>query len=172
MDKPKKRKYCKYDADFKKEVLKMLNSDRSVAEVAITMGIGENLLYKWKADEKSRLSPEVSQQNAELEQLGKQLKQTEMERDIKKSVSHFQPSDLRNIYEVVSHLAQSYPQRSICLILEISFSAYYAWVRKESYTQSTHKQTLAKGVKNVFEEHRSRYGAIRISKELQAGNKN
>lgn len=44
------------------------------------MGIGENLLYKWKADEKSRLSPQVSQQNAELELLGKQLKQTEMER--------------------------------------------------------------------------------------------
>jgi putative transposase len=75
---------------------------------------------------------------------------------------------LRNIYEVVFHLAQSYPLRSICLILGISFSAYYAWVRKESYTQSTHKQTLAKEVKDVFEEHRSRYGAIRISKELQA----
>lgn len=90
MDKPKKRKHRKYDADFKKEVLKMLNSDRSVPEVAIAMGIGENLLYKWRADEKSRLSPEVSQQNAELEQLRKQLKQTEMERDIlKKALAIF-----------------------------------------------------------------------------------
>lgn len=75
---------------------------------------------------------------------------------------------MRNIYEVVSHLAQSYPLRSICLILGISFSAYYAWLRKKSYTQSSHKQALAKKVKDVFEEHRSRYGAIRISKELQA----
>ena len=80
MDKAQKRKHRKYDADFKKEVLKMLNSDRSVPEVA--MGIGENLLYKWKAEEKSRLSPEVGQQNAELEQLRKQLKQAEIERDI------------------------------------------------------------------------------------------
>jgi len=54
------------------------------------------------------------------------------------------------------------------LILGISFSAYYAWARKESYTQNPHKQTLAKGVKDVFEEHRSRCGAVRISKELQA----
>ena len=80
MDKAQKRKHRKYDADFKKEVLKMLNSGRSVSEVA--MGIGENLLYKWKAEEKSRLSPEVGQQNAELEQLRKQLKQAEIERDI------------------------------------------------------------------------------------------
>ena len=88
MDKAQKRKHRKYDADFKKEVLKMLNSGRSVSEVA--MGIGENLLYKWKAEEKSRLSPEVGQQNAELEQLRKQLKQAEMERDIlKKALAIF-----------------------------------------------------------------------------------
>ena len=87
---------------------------------------------------------------------------------LKKSVSYFQPSNLRNVYEVVSNLAQSYPVDSICLILGISFSAYYAWARKETYTESAHKQTLAKEFKGVFEEHRSRYGAIRISKELQA----
>jgi transposase len=68
----------------------MLNSDRSVPEVAIAMGIGENLLYKWKADEKSKLSPDVRQQHAELEQLRKQSKQTEMERDIlKKALAIF-----------------------------------------------------------------------------------
>ena len=30
------------------------------------------------------------------------------------------------------------------------------------------KEELSKQVKEVFEEHRSRYGAIRISKELQS----
>jgi putative transposase len=69
---------------------------------------------------------------------------------------------------VISDLFQSYPVRLICSLLGVSFSAYYAWVSKESYNQSLHKQTLAKEVKDVFEEHRSRYGAIRISKEFQA----
>jgi len=54
------------------------------------------------------------------------------------------------------------------LILGISFSAYYAWSRRESHIQSSQKQEAARQVKNIFEEHRSRYGAIRISKELQA----
>lgn len=38
-----------------------------------------------------------------------------------------------------------------------------------TYVLSKSNSELSKQVKEVFEEHRSRYGAIRISKELQAG---
>ncbi|WP_298352379.1 transposase [Runella sp.] len=91
MEKPKvNRKRRKYDENFKLEVLKMVDSGRTVPEVSAAMGIGENLLYKWKADDKSKKSPNLNQQNAELEQLRKQLKQAEMERDIlKKALSIF-----------------------------------------------------------------------------------
>ena len=37
-----------------------------------------------------------------------------------------------------------------------------------SYVLSELKAELSKQVKEVFEEHRSRYGAVRISKELQS----
>ena len=37
-----------------------------------------------------------------------------------------------------------------------------------SYVLSESKAELSKQVKEVFEEHRSRYGALRISKELQS----
>ena len=43
----------KYDVSFKEELLKMVKSRRSVAEVSRKMGIGENLLYNWKSKEKS-----------------------------------------------------------------------------------------------------------------------
>ena len=65
------------------QVLKMTKT-RSVAEVARNMGIGENLLYKWRADEKSKETPSESEANTEIEQLRKQLRQVEMERDILK----------------------------------------------------------------------------------------
>ena len=75
------KKHRKYDENFKSEVLKMTKS-RSVAEVARSMGIGENLLYKWRSDEKSKETPSESEANGEMEQLRKQLRQVEMERDI------------------------------------------------------------------------------------------
>lgn len=54
------------------------------------------------------------------------------------------------------------------MVLNVCFSAFYAWKRGQSHVLSAHKQGLAERVKKIFTEHRRRYGAIRISKELQA----
>jgi hypothetical protein len=62
----------------------------------------------------------------------------------------------------------SYQVRLLCTILEISFSSFYAWKRAESHILSQTKAALSKKVKEVFEEHLNRYGAVRISKELQS----
>jgi len=40
------QKRRKYDATFKKEVLKMVLNGRPVPEIAQSLGIGENLIYK------------------------------------------------------------------------------------------------------------------------------
>jgi len=77
------KKHRKYDENFKQEVLKMTKT-RSIAEVARSMGIGENLLYKWRSDEKSKETTHELVVNSEIEELRKQLKQVETERDILK----------------------------------------------------------------------------------------
>ena len=79
------KKPRKYDENFKQEVLKMTKT-QSVAEVARSMGIGENLLYKWRSDQKSKETPHSLVVNSEIEELRKQLKQVETERDILKKV--------------------------------------------------------------------------------------
>mgnify|MGYP001564322945 CR=1 FL=1 len=92
MEKQKKIKTPrrKYDEGFKTEALRMTNSGRSVPDVARSLGMSENLLYKWRSEQKSSYSPEASNRDAELEQLRKQLRQVEMERDIlKKALAIF-----------------------------------------------------------------------------------
>ena len=37
-----------YDVDFKRNVLKLIESERSVAEVTESLGIEENIIYAWK----------------------------------------------------------------------------------------------------------------------------
>ena len=38
----------KYDASFKEEVLQMISNGRPVSEVARSLGIGENIIYRWR----------------------------------------------------------------------------------------------------------------------------
>ena len=80
------KKRRKFDNKFKEEALKMLQSGRSVSEVARSLDIGENLLYLWRSESKQELSVDNQHVMNELDQLRRQLKQTETERDILKKV--------------------------------------------------------------------------------------
>jgi transposase len=83
----------KYDAAFKEEVLKMVGSGRSVSEIADALGIGENLVYRWKnLDKAARQVPGIVNSGStaqpdlqlENERLKAELRRTEQERDILK----------------------------------------------------------------------------------------
>jgi transposase len=95
-EKAKKTKRRKYDADYKAEVLKMLASGQSAAQIAKLLGMGENLIYRWKSEQKkTEPEPQASQEvlRVENELLRQKLKRLEAERDIlKKAVSIFSQS--------------------------------------------------------------------------------
>ena len=86
MEKKKQSKQTrrKYDEGFKTEALRMVTAGRSTAEVARSLGIGENLLYEWRAEQKSAYSYAETDRDTEIESLRKALRQVEMERDILK----------------------------------------------------------------------------------------
>ena len=86
-----------YTEDFKIEAVRLIVEEgRPISEVARELGIGENLLSRWKKryaegkiepfPSKGRLSPE----DEELRQLRRENKRLRMERDIlKKAVAIF-----------------------------------------------------------------------------------
>ena len=79
----------KYDASFKEEVLKMIHNGRSASEVAQSLGIGENLIYKWKS-RSSQQPAAVGKENSpivipeEQQVLHRRIRELEQERDILK----------------------------------------------------------------------------------------
>jgi transposase len=83
----------KYDAAFKDEVLKMVTSGRPVPEIAQALGVGDNLIYRWKNAAKSEKGKGNNRTNGseqlpdaflEIERLKAELRRTEQERDILK----------------------------------------------------------------------------------------
>ena len=56
----------------------------------------------------------------------------------------------------------------MCLLLQISRSAYYAWLKKpELSTKEQEDKVLSEAIKTLFIEHKCRYGARRITKGLR-----
>jgi transposase len=79
----------KYDDEFKREALRMIDDGRAGAEVARQLGVGQGLLHKWK----SRRLVKASEADKEVIELKRRLRDVEMERDIlKKALSIFSRS--------------------------------------------------------------------------------
>lgn len=80
----------KYDASFKQEVIKMLSNGRSVPDVAGSLGIGENIIYRWRkqALEDSATAalaePASTVSFSQHLELQKRVQELEMEREILK----------------------------------------------------------------------------------------
>ena len=85
---PVKTSRRKYDVDFRKEVLRMIEMGRSVPDVAVSLGIGANLIYQWrkrsKKKEASAGEPAVVVFDEEKAGLQKRIRELEQERDILK----------------------------------------------------------------------------------------
>lgn len=80
----------KYDVDFKREALKLVDSGRSAVDVAKSLGIGEQLLYTWRNQRKVVERGVSSDLSSELEAVRKRLREVEQERDIlKKALNIF-----------------------------------------------------------------------------------
>lgn len=78
----------KYDAEFKKDVVKMIESGRSVPEVAQSLGIGTNLIYYWTKQARKKTRNVSGQRDDAFDEekaaLQKRIRELELERDVLK----------------------------------------------------------------------------------------
>jgi transposase len=171
-EKTSSKKRRKYDADFKAEVLKMVASGKPVKEVAQGLGIGEKIIYRWKSKQrlvssqqgKAGTGADVGQ---EVNQLREKLRQTEPERDSpEKSPGHFQPGELKMIYQFIEQVEEEFPVSQLCKLFKVSRSAYYGWKVRQSYRPAEPQEEQAR-VEKVFWLHKRRYGTRRLVTELQ-----
>ena len=96
-DKNPQKSRRKYDVSFKAEVVNMIATGRSVPEIARSLGIGENIIYRWRREALGSSEPAQAQTTAPSQvslsehlALQKRLREVEMERDLlKKAVGIF-----------------------------------------------------------------------------------
>ncbi len=89
----------KYDLDFKRNAVQLTEEPgRTVTAVAENLGIGKDLIYRWRREHRSSQElafpgngrEALTSQQQKIRELEKKLKDTEMERDIlKKAMAIF-----------------------------------------------------------------------------------
>lgn len=57
---------------------------------------------------------------------------------------------------------------TLCRVLEVSRSGFYAWCERAPSKRAIEDSVLAAQIQDVFDEHKARYGSIRIVRELKA----
>lgn len=72
------------------------------------------------------------------------------------------------MYECIEAHRDQFEVAMMCELLEVSNSAYYAWRSREPSDHELRDRELGALIREVFEEHQERYGAVRVWKELQA----
>ncbi len=68
---------------------------------------------------------------------------------------------------MIEELAQAYPIRELCAVLEVSRSGYYAWREGQESARELANRGMAEEIRRLFEAKRQRYGSPRITAELR-----
>jgi len=58
--------------------------------------------------------------------------------------------------------------RTLCRVLDVSRSGFYAWSNRSASPRSIEDSRIVAEVAAVFDEHKGRYGSVRITRELRA----
>ena len=85
----------------------------------------------------------------------------------KKSLGHFQSTDLRQRYEFIRSVADEFSVSTLCEMLKVSRTAYYRYQRGGSYQVTAAKEEQLGAVGEIFWQHKRRYGQRRVLAELQ-----
>ena len=75
---------------------------------------------------------------------------------------------MSQVYAHIVSLSTDTPVARLCRVLGVCRSAFYEWKKGRTHVLGEKKQTVAQRVKEVFDAHKSRYGARRIAAELVA----
>lgn len=83
---------------------------------------------------------------------------------------HFQPERVSDVYAAVDQvvLEGGIAVQSVCETLQVSRSGFYAWRGERETAHGRRDQELLPLVREVFWEHKRRYGARRIAMELKS----
>ncbi|WP_157044116.1 IS3 family transposase [Nostocoides australiense] len=128
-----------YTPKYRQDAARLvIDTQRTIAEVAREIGVGEQLLGRWVAIERARMDdpPEALDINerAELERLRREVVELRMDREfLKKSgLLHRGELEPERAFELIAAEKATYEVTRMVELLGVSRSGFYAWQARQS----------------------------------------
>lgn len=160
----------RYTDEFRAEAAKqVIDQGRSVREVATRLGVSLDSLYAWVR--LHRKAPQVREadatQAAELRRLQAELKRVTEERDILKKGHGVLCQGVRAKYAFMQGHLDEFRVISMCWVLGVQRSGFYAWRQQPHSTRAQEDQRLIGMVKQAWLESGGVYGYRKVTDDLR-----
>ena len=165
-----------YPPEFRRRALDLLDSGRSVRDVATSLGIAESCLHRWKSRDlldRGLKTPTPEQvESAALTAAKARIAELETEVKILRraaaAVEQVVPPKAR--FALVAGLAaEGVPVKQACLSLGVSRAGFYEARGRPPSSRTIRQAWLTDRITAVHEASRQTYGAPRIRAELVLG---
>lgn len=165
-----------YPPEFRRRALDLLETGRSVRDVAASLGIAESCLHRWKSRDllaRGLKSPTPEQvESAALTAARARIAELETEvkilRKAAAAVEQVVPPKAR--FALVAELAaEGVPLKQACLSLGVSRAGFYEARSRPPSARTIRQAWLTDQIAAVHEASRQTYGAPRVRAELVLG---
>jgi transposase-like protein len=162
-----------YPPEFRRRALDLVDSGRTVRDVAAALGIAESCLYSWRSKDliARGLKPAPASRvvSAELDAAHARIKELEDEVKILRKAAAAVEAVVppKDRFQLVAELAEDgVPVKQACLSLGVSRSGYYEARGRAPSPRSIRHAWLTDLIGTVHESSRQTYGAPRVHAEL------
>ncbi|TMP42274.1 IS3 family transposase [Pseudoalteromonas citrea] len=164
-----KRTNRNYTAEFKQEAVALVTEQGySVPKAAASLGITDKILYNWKAKFEAEQSGTSlsADERTELLRLRKENKELRMEKEILKKASALLLKGNQVTFKTVKKLSSVFPVSKLCKVMNVSRSAYYAWLKRPAKIITAEHLHMYRRAKFIFEQSRNSLGYRELKKRL------
>ncbi|MCJ7566361.1 MAG: IS3 family transposase [Anaerolineales bacterium] len=164
-----------YPEEFRRKMVELVRAGRSPYELSKEFEPTAVTISSWvkqaDLDEGRRADGLTTDERNELARLRRENKQLRIEREIlgksRSLVRTGDRLDTTRVFEFVKANQANYPIATMCRVLGVSTSGYYAWLKRQSSRRSREDAILTDRIRWIHLRSRGTYGSPRIHAELR-----
>ncbi|MDF0676354.1 MAG: IS3 family transposase [Nitrospira sp.] len=165
-----------YTKEFREQAVQLvLEQKLTIPEAARRLTMSGKTLERWvcraRQGQLATLGESrrpVTELEAEVSRLKRDLAEARMERDILKKATGVLCEGAAARYALMRTLRHQYPLRLLCRVLDVSRSGYYAWCTRRPSTRAQENARLEVAIQAAHVRTRQTYGPERLQAELRA----
>ncbi|WGQ09925.1 IS3 family transposase [Pedobacter gandavensis] len=167
-----------YPKEFKLMSVELSNTRSDLPALAKELDITPQILYRWRKEFSAKQGSSfpgngkviLTETEQELSRLRKELRDTQMERDILKKAGRHLLQERQQIFGFIKNHTEIFPVEKMCTVFKVSRGGFYAWMKSIPSNRSIENQMLDLEILEAFVNSKKIYGSPRITRELHKKN--